>query len=124
MKRTILSIEDSSSFRQLIRMALEFEGYAVVEANGGVAGLELARARLPDLILLDVRMPDMDGLAVCQHIMADARLCRIPVVMLSSSDDEEEIEAGLKAGASGYLVKPFYPKELIALANRLLAQKA
>jgi two-component system phosphate regulon response regulator PhoB len=124
MKRTILSIEDSSSFRQLIRMALEFEGYAVFEANGGAAGLEMARSRLPDLILLDVRMPDMDGLAVCQHIMADARLCSIPVVMLSSSDDEEEIEAGLKAGARGYLVKPFYPKELIALANRLLAEKA
>jgi DNA-binding response OmpR family regulator len=124
MKPTILSIEDSSSFRQLIRMALEFEGYQVIEANGGVAGLELARAKLPDLILLDVRMPDMDGLSVCRHIMADKRLCKVPVVMLSSSDDEEEIEAGLSAGAKGYLVKPFYPKELIALAGQLLAPKA
>jgi DNA-binding response OmpR family regulator len=120
MTHTILSIEDASSFRQLIRLALEFEGFAVVEAQNGASGLELARSLAPDLILLDVRLPDTDGLTLCKSIIADPRLCPIPIVMLSSSDDAAQIEAGIQAGAKGYLVKPFYPKELIALAHRLI----
>jgi DNA-binding response OmpR family regulator len=120
MKRTILSIEDSSSFRQLNRLAMEFEGFEVVEARSGAQGLELARSILPDLILLDLKLPDIDGLTLCKTIIADPRLCAIPVVMISASDDEEEIDAGLNAGAKAYLVKPFYPKELIALAHRLI----
>jgi DNA-binding response OmpR family regulator len=120
MKLTILSIEDTSSFRQLIRLALEFEGFDVVEAQSGASGLELARSMSPDLILLDVQLPDKDGLTICKTIIADQRLSQIPIVMLSSSDDETQIEAGIKAGAKGYLVKPFYPKELIALAHRLI----
>jgi DNA-binding response OmpR family regulator len=122
MTYTILSIEDSTSFRQLVRLSLEFEGFEVLEANGGLLGLEMARECAPDLILLDVLMPDMDGLTVCKTIMADPQLCHIPVVMLSSSDDEAAIEGGMRLGAKGYLVKPFYPKELIALAYRLISE--
>jgi DNA-binding response OmpR family regulator len=120
MTCTILSIEDASSFRQLIRLALEFEGFDVVEVQSGASGLELARSMSPDLILLDVKLPDTDGLAVCKAILADKQLSHIPIVMLSSSNDEAQIEAGIQAGAKGYLVKPFYPKELIALAHRLI----
>jgi DNA-binding response OmpR family regulator len=120
MTCTILSIEDASSFRQLIRLALEFEGFDVVEVQSGASGLELARSMSPDLILLGVKLPDTDGLAVCQTILADKQLSHIPIVMLSSSNDEAQIEAGIQAGAKGYLVKPFYPKELIALAHRLI----
>jgi DNA-binding response OmpR family regulator len=120
MTHTILSIEDPSSFRQMIRLALEFEGFEVIEAQSGASGLELARTLMPDLILLDVNLPDTDGLTVCKVILADERLKHIPVVMLSSSNDEAQIEAGITAGAKGYLVKPFYPKELVALAHRLI----
>jgi DNA-binding response OmpR family regulator len=120
MTHTILSIEDASSFRQLIRLALEFEGFEVVEAQSGASGLELARSIAPDLILLDVTLPDTDGLTLCKTLIADQGLRQIPIVMLSSSNDEVRIEAGIQAGAKGYLVKPFYPKELIALAYRLL----
>jgi DNA-binding response OmpR family regulator len=120
MAFTILSIEDPSSFRQMVRLALEFEGFEVVDAHSGGSGLELARSLMPDLILLDVHLPDTEGLTVCKAIFADERLHRIPVVMLSSSNDEAQIEAGMRAGAKGYLVKPFYPKELVALAHRLI----
>jgi DNA-binding response OmpR family regulator len=120
MKHTILSIEFASSFRQFIRLALEFEGFEVIEAQSGTSGLELARSISPDLILLDVKLPDTDGLALCKAILAEHCLRHIPIVMLSSSDDEAQIEAGIKAGAKGYLVKPFYPKELVALAQRVI----
>jgi two-component system alkaline phosphatase synthesis response regulator PhoP len=120
MTCTILSIEDPSSFRQMIRLALEFEGFEVVDAQSGAVGLETARSLMPDLILLDVNLPDTDGLTICKEILADKRLMLIPVVMLSSSNDEVQIEAGIRAGAKGYLVKPFYPKELVALAHRLI----
>jgi CheY-like chemotaxis protein len=112
-KRTILTIEDTPSFRQLIRMTLEFEGYLVREANDGKSGLELARISPPDLILLDLMMPGMSGLEVCQQLMADVRLRQVPVVVLSSSNDSDEIEACLQLGAQGYLLKPFRPKMLL-----------
>jgi two-component system KDP operon response regulator KdpE len=120
MTRTILSIEDASSFRSLMRVALEFEGFTVIEAPSGAAGLALALSTAPDLILLDVKLHDMDGLKLCKMILADPQLQQIPLVMLSSSNDEAQILAGINAGAKGYLVKPFYPKELVALAHRLI----
>ena len=120
MTRTILSIEDASSFRQLMRVALEFEGFSVVEAQSGASGLALAFSMKPDLILLDVKLPDTNGLTLCKTILADKDLHLIPIVMLSSSNDEAQIVAGIQAGAKGYLVKPFYPRELVALAHRLI----
>lgn len=124
LKRTILSIEDVSSFQQLVRTALELEGYDVLKAQGGAAGLALARAVLPQLILLDVMLlPGDEGLDLCRAIVQDLRLGHIPVVMISPVDDVAAIEAGLAAGAKGYLVKPFYPRELVALANRLVSHR-
>jgi DNA-binding response OmpR family regulator len=120
MTRTILSIEDASSFRQLMRVALEFEGFTVLEAQSGASGLALALSMTPDLILLDVKLPDTDGLTLCKTILANKQLHRISIVMLSSSNDEAQIMAGITAGAKGYLVKPFYPRELVALAHRLI----
>jgi DNA-binding response OmpR family regulator len=120
MTRTILSIEDASSFRQLMRVALEFEGFKVVDAPSGAAGLALALSLMPDMILVDVKLHDTDGLTLCKTILANKQLQQIPLVMLSSSNDEAQILAGIQAGAKGYLVKPFYPKELVALAHRLI----
>jgi DNA-binding response OmpR family regulator len=120
MKHLVLSIEETSSFRQMVRLALECDGFEVVDANDGKSGLDAARAMAPKLILVDVLLPDTDGLTLCKTLLADPALCSTPIVMLSSSDDESEIEAGLAAGAKGYLVKPFYPKELVALARKLI----
>ncbi len=117
VKRTILTIEDTHSFRQLIRMTLEFVGFRVLEASDGQSGLDLAFASCPDLILLDLKMPGLDGLQVCQKMRADPRLRNIPIVVLSSSDDSDEIEACLQLGAQGYLMKPFRPKMLLDIVR-------
>ena len=120
-KRKILSIEDTSSFRILIRMTLEFEGFEVIEAIDGQTGLELVRSATPDLILLDLMLPDIKGLDVCRQIMADSRLCKIPIVVLSSSNDSDDIEHCMQAGVQGYLLKPFRPKFLIDMVRQRLA---
>jgi CheY-like chemotaxis protein len=123
-KITILTIEDTPSFRQLIRMTLEFHGYLVIEAEDGKTGLELARTLHPNLILLDLMMPGMSGLQVCQQLMIDSRLRQIPVVVLSSSNDSDEIEACLQLGAQGYLLKPFRPKMLMDVVREKLNASA
>jgi DNA-binding response OmpR family regulator len=118
MNYKILSIEDTTSFRRLIKMTLEFEGFAVIEADGGKRGLELAKAQAPDLILLDLMMPDISGLDVCRELQKDARLCKIPIIVLSSSDDSDEIEKCLQTGAQGYLLKPFRPAMLLEIVRK------
>lgn len=122
MAHTILSIEDQPDIRRLIRMTLEFKGYEVVEAGDGMQGLELARQSPPDLILLDVMMPGIDGHEVARRLQADARTRDVPVVMISALGQTAEVEAGLMSGALHYLVKPFSPWELLDLAARLVAR--
>jgi DNA-binding response OmpR family regulator len=120
MKHTILTIEDQPDIRRLIRMTLEFKGFDVLEADGGEAGLAIARTGRPDLILLDVMMPGMDGRSVSRALYADPQLKDIPVVMISALGQESDIHAGLETGARAYLVKPFSPWELLELVNRLI----
>jgi len=120
MKRTSLTIEDQPDIRRLIRMTLEFKSFDVLEADGGEAGLAIARTGRPDLILLDVMMPGMDGRSVNRALAADPQLKDIPVVMISALGQESDIHAGLEAGARAYLVKPFSPWELLELVNRLI----
>jgi CheY-like chemotaxis protein len=119
MKRTVLTIEDQPDIRRLIRMTLEFKGYAVLEAGNGPDGLQLARSAQPDLILLDVMMPGMDGLTVAHTLATDPALRQVPVVMLSALGAAGDVQAGLDTGARAYLVKPFSPWELLALVEKL-----
>jgi CheY-like chemotaxis protein len=122
MKKTVLTVEDGDGIRRLIRMTLEYMGFRVLEANGGENGLAMAREHLPDLVLMDVRMPGVSGLTACEVMRSDPQLRAIPVVMLSSADSENDIAAGLASGAKAYLVKPFQPLELIELVTRLIEQ--
>jgi CheY-like chemotaxis protein len=118
---TILSIDDTPLFQQLIKITLEYQNFRVLVAADGVTGLQLARTEVPDLILLDLMMPGMDGVEVCREIMAAPRLKHIPVVLLSSSDDSDDIEACLQMGALGYLLKPFKPAMLVQVVRQHLA---
>lgn len=119
MKR-VLIVEDQADIRKLIHMTLEFEAYEIHEAADGVTGLRLARALRPDLMLLDVMMPgELDGLQVCQRIKADAELAGIKIVLLTARGQARDREAGSKAGAEEYLVKPFSPLQLIDTIERL-----
>ncbi len=121
----ILIVEDHADIRRLIRMTLEFEAVEIHEAADADAGLAAAQALRPDLVLLDVMMPgSMDGLALCRALRADPALATVPVVVLSARGHACDRQAGLDAGATAYLVKPFSPMQLLELTGTLLGTTA
>lgn len=124
MPHTILTIEDQPDIRRLIRMTLEFKGHQVLEAEHGEEGLAMARKHRPDLILLDVMMPGINGLTVARMLAADPDLRETPVVMLSALGAAQDVESGLATGVRCYLVKPFSPWELLDVVARLTANEA
>ncbi|MBY6266279.1 DNA-binding response regulator [Azospirillum sp. 412522] len=113
----ILLIDDDPHIRDIVRFALNREGFAVVEAGDGVQGLALAQKDSPDLILLDIGMPEMDGTEVCRRLRRDSR---VPIIFLSSRDDEIDRILGLELGGDDYVTKPFSPRELTARVKAVL----
>jgi two-component system alkaline phosphatase synthesis response regulator PhoP len=119
----ILIAEDEPDIRDLITFTLRFAGYEVVAATNGEEAVTLARQEMPDLILLDVRMPRKTGYEACQLIKADPLMADIPVLFLSAKGQESEIQTGLQAGATEYLLKPFAPDQLTQRIQEVLARK-
>ncbi|MDF1852067.1 MAG: response regulator transcription factor [Verrucomicrobiales bacterium] len=118
---TILIVDDEEDIRELISMnLLREEKYEIIEAGDGLEGLHFAKKKRPDLIILDLMLPEMDGLTVYQRIREDARTQEIPVIMLTARGRLEEKLEGLELGADDYLPKPFSPKELILRVRNLL----
>jgi CheY-like chemotaxis protein len=118
----ILIAEDERDIRDLITLTLDFAGYKVVSASNGEEAVSLARQEIPDLILMDVRMPRMTGYEACALIKADEKLRDIPVIFLSAKGQDSEIQTGLQAGAVDYLLKPFAPEQLTERIQVVLAQ--
>lgn len=118
----ILVAEDERDIRDLITFTLNYAGHVVVSVANGEEAVEAAERELPDIILMDVRMPKMTGYEACQKIKANEKIQHIPVVFLSAKGQEAEIRTGLDSGATEYLLKPFAPMELTARVNELLAQ--
>jgi len=118
----VLVIDDEAAIRLLCRVNLEAEQMVVDEAADGRAGLEQARNTRPDVILLDVMMPGLDGWQVAEELVADERTKDIPIVFLTARADFRDRERGLQAGGIAYLTKPFNPVELAALIEDLLAR--
>ncbi len=118
----ILIAEDERDIRDLITFTLGFAGYEVVAAANGEEAVNLARQEVPDLILMDVRMPRMTGYQACAVLKTDPKLKDIPVIFLSAKGQDTEIQAGLQAGAQEYLLKPFAPDQLTARIQTVLAQ--
>jgi CheY-like chemotaxis protein len=116
----ILVAEDEPDIRDLIAFTLRFAGHDVVTVGNGAEALESALKEQPDLILMDVRMPRMTGYEACKRLKADPAVKDIPVVFLSAKGQEAEIRAGMEAGASEYLLKPFAPNELADHVIQLL----
>ena len=108
---TLLFIEDDDQIRLALRLALEDEGFTVREAADGRSGLALFHAGEPDLVLLDLRLPDMSGFEVCRALRA---MSLVPIVMVTAQTDTQDMVAGLDAGADDYVTKPVVPKELAA----------
>jgi len=118
----ILIADDEKDIRELITFTLKFAGYDVVGYSNGEEALIAAPIEMPDLILMDVRMPRMTGFEACQKMKEDDRIKHIPVVFLSAKGQEAEIQTGLNVGASEYLLKPFAPDELINRVKELMKQ--
>lgn len=118
----ILVIEDEIHIAITLKMCLEKEGHRVVIALDGVEGLEKAFAERPALILLDLRMPKMDGHLVIRALREDERTRCIPVIVLSAIASEEEKDRALEEGAQEYLVKPFSPQDLVAVVSQYLPE--
>jgi two-component system OmpR family response regulator len=114
----ILVIDDDSHIRDVIRFALAREGHTIVEAENGARGLILAGTEQPDLIILDIMMPEIDGTEVCRHLRAGGD--RTPIVFLSSRDDEIDRVLGLELGGDDYVGKPFSPRELVSRVKAIL----
>ncbi|HYU57948.1 MAG TPA: response regulator [Actinomycetota bacterium] len=109
----VLVIDDEPDVLLLCRVNLEFEGFDVLEASDGERGIDIARGEHPDVIILDVMMPRMDGLTVLDHLSHDPSTSDIPVIMLTAKAQEKDQIRGWVAGASDYITKPFSPGVLI-----------
>ena len=117
MANTILVVDDEKNIVQLARLYLGREGFRVEEAHDGKEALDKARALNPDLIVLDIMMPEMDGLSVCRELR---KTSNVPVIILTARSDDVDKIVGLEIGADDYLTKPFNPRELVARVKAVL----
>ena len=119
----ILVCDDEANIRNIMDFSLEAEGFLVLEAADGDAALRMAASEQPDLVLLDVMMPGNDGLTVCRHLKENPATAHIPVLLLTARASNADREAGLAAGADGYVTKPFSPQRLVDKINELLGAR-
>jgi two-component system alkaline phosphatase synthesis response regulator PhoP len=120
MPGTIAIIEDESNIVELVKYNLDREGYHTLSACNGKKGLELVRQELPDLVILDLMMPELDGISVCKQLRADPQTKNIPVIILTAKSEEADRVLGLEMGADDYVTKPFSPRELVARVRAVL----
>jgi two-component system KDP operon response regulator KdpE len=116
-QRKILIVDDESGLRELVRINLEHEGYGVLQAENGVQGVDMVREQQPDLVIMDVMMPEMDGWEACRKLR---EFSQVPVLMLTARVQSQDIVTGLDSGADDYLLKPFNMDELMARVRALL----
>ena len=120
MAHDVLVVEDEPDIRGLIVHHLEREGFRCRTAGTGADALSAVRVAAPDLVILDVMLPGMNGLEVCRRLRADASVAAVPIIMLTAKADEVDRVVGLELGADDYVAKPFSPKELIARVRAVL----
>ena len=121
MPKKILIVEDEANIRELLRLYLEREGYTVLEAENGVEGIKKWKSDKPDMLLLDVMMPVMDGWAVCREIRAESD---VPIIMLTAKGETADRVSGLEMGADDYIVKPLEMPEVIASVRAVFRRMA
>jgi two-component system alkaline phosphatase synthesis response regulator PhoP len=119
----ILVVDDEENIRELVRYNLAREGYQVTTVGSGEEALKLASEKLPDLIVLDLMLPGIDGFDVCRQLKNDAHTVHIPIVMLTVKGEESDIVVGLELGADDYITKPFSPKVLLARLKAVLRRR-
>ena len=122
MTASILTVDDSPSLRMAIRIALSGAGYNVTEAGDGVEGLAKAASAKFDMIVTDLNMPNMDGLTMIRELRKQSAQAGIPIIFLTTESDAEMKAQAKAAGATGWLVKPFVPDQLVKVARKVLGQ--
>ncbi|HAP44646.1 MAG: DNA-binding response regulator [Spirochaetes bacterium GWD1_61_31] len=122
-KPVILVVEDDPDIRELLAFNLGKEGYAVVQAESGESGLAACRAAVPDLVLLDIMLPGIDGLETLRRLKADHRLAGVPVLLASARGEDPDVVVGLELGADDYVIKPFSPRVLVARVRAALRRR-
>ena len=118
--KKILAVDDDAMVLAVIKKRLEFAGYEVITAMEGLEGLKKARTENPDLIVLDLILPNLNGYQICAMLKRDSTYRNIPIVMLTSRSQQADIAEGMKAGADAYITKPYDPDEFIAKIQALL----
>jgi len=119
----ILVVEDEEDILELLRYNLAKEGYRVTGVTSGEEALKSARSLLPDLILLDLMLPGVDGLDICRYLKQDSKTQHLPVVMVTAKGEEVDIVTGLELGADDYITKPFSPRVLLARVRSVLRRR-
>ena len=122
-KAKILIVEDEEDIQELLRYNLSREGYTLVLASSGEKGLAAALGQQPDLVLLDLMLPGMDGLEVCRTLKGNPKTMHVPIIMLTAKGEESDIVTGLELGAEDYVSKPFSPKVLVARIRAVLRRR-
>ncbi len=119
-REKIAVIEDEADILEVVQYNLRREGYLVVTSRNGEEGLDRIRKENPDLVLLDLMLPGIDGLEICKRLQADPLTAAIPVIMVTAKGEESDVVLGLQLGADDYVTKPFSPKELLARVKAVL----
>lgn len=122
--KKILVIEDDENIVELITYNLEKENYSVSKSGSGEDGIRKAKDGLPDLILLDLMLPEIDGLDVCRELKRDQKTSDIPIIMVTAKGEESDVVTGLEIGADDYIPKPFRPRELVARIRSVLRRSS
>ncbi len=122
-KESILVVEDEEDIRELLKYNLEKEGYQVFVTATGEEAMRAVRDRSPDLVLLDLMLPGMDGLEVCRKLKGDSQAGHLPIIMLTAKGEEADIVTGLELGADDYVTKPFSPRVLLARLRAVLRRR-
>jgi len=120
LKKTLLLVEDDPDLLEVLRLTFEMEGFKLVLATDGEQAIAKARRHAPDLLILDLMLPKLDGLKVCRLLRADAAFAKMPILMLTAKSEESDVVLGLGLGADDYVTKPARPRELIARVRSLL----
>ena len=121
-KKRILIVEDESPMAEMVKMRLEANDYEVLTASDGQSGLEMAKKEKPDLIILDLMLPKLDGYKVCRMLKFDEKYKMIPIIMFSARAQETDKKMGKEVGADAYITKPFEPKILLGKIQELLGE--
>ncbi len=121
-KTRVLVIDDDPEVVDMLGLLLRTKGFDVLKAYQGIEGFKMARRELPDVVLLDIMMPDIDGYEVYRRLRLEEETKSIPVVFISAKGKDEDIEKGLSCGAQGYIVKPFRAAVLVDKINEVVAQ--